>query len=76
MAARISRHHAEEVRKKIQASVIIDRLHKHFDGKLELTRTQIKAAEILLDRSVSKLQTIQGSADDGAHVLRVIHETA
>ena len=52
------------VRQKIQASVLIDRLHKHAEGELEMTPSQIKAAEILLDRSVPKLSQVQHSGDD------------
>lgn len=66
MAARLNRNHSEQVRLKIQASVIIDRLQKHFNGKLELSRDQLKSAEILLDRSVPKLSQIQHTGkDDG-----------
>lgn len=35
-------------RKKIQASQIINRLFSHIQGELELSPTQIKAAEIIL----------------------------
>jgi len=65
MAARINRKHSEDIRKKIQSSVILNRLQKHFNGELELTRTQLKAAEIMLDRSVPKLSQIQHTGDDG-----------
>ena len=59
MAARINRHHTEQVREKIQASVIVDRLHRHHMGELELTATQIKAGTELLDRAVPKLSQVQ-----------------
>lgn len=65
MAARLSKHHSDVVRAKIQASVIIDRLQKHIKGELELSPTQIAAANSLLDRSVAKLQQIQHSGPDG-----------
>ncbi len=65
MAARLNRRHSEEVRSKIQASVLIDRLHKHANGELEMTSTQVKAAETLLDRSVPKLSQIQHTGEDG-----------
>lgn len=65
MAARINRKHSEDIRKKIQASVIIDRFHKHFMGKLDMTPTQIKTGEALLDRSVPKLAQIQHTGADG-----------
>lgn len=63
MAARLNRHHSEEIRQKIQASVIIDRLTKHVNGELELSSTQIAAAQTLLDRSVPKLSQIQHVGD-------------
>jgi hypothetical protein len=65
MAARINKRHSEEIRQKIQASVILDRFHKHFMGKLELTPTQVKVGETLLDRSVPKLSQIQHTGGDG-----------
>jgi hypothetical protein len=64
MAARLSRQHSEQVRQKIQASVIIDRLTKHINGELELSATQVAAANSLLDRSVPKLAQIQHIGDD------------
>lgn len=64
MAARLNRKHSAEVREKIRASVIIDRFQKHFMGELELSMTQIKVGDSLLDRSVPKLSQIQHSGDD------------
>lgn len=63
MAARLNRMHSEQVRAKIQASVIIQRLHSHLMGDLELTASQITAAQTLLDRSVPKLSQIQHTGD-------------
>ena len=68
MPARLNRHHSDMVRQKIQASVILSRLHNHLMGKLELTSTQLKAAEVLLDRSVPKLAQIQHTGPDGGPV--------
>lgn len=68
MAARLNRHHSEEIRQKIQASVIIDRLQKHIMGELEMTATQIQAANSLLDRSVPKLSQIQHVGDETAPI--------
>lgn len=64
MPARLNPHHSDMVRQKIQASVLIDRLTKHASGELEMTATQIRAAEILLDRSVAKLSQIQHTGDE------------
>ena len=75
MAARLNKMHSEQVRAKIQASVLIDRLHKHVMGKLDLTPSQIESAKALLDRSVPKLSQIQHTGEDGGavqHAVRVI----
>jgi hypothetical protein len=63
MAARLNRHHSEEIRQKIQASNIIHRLQQHIDGEVEMSPTQISAAQTLLDRSVPKLSQIQHIGD-------------
>ena len=59
MAARLNRMHSEQVRAKIQASVIIDRFTKCVKGELKLTPVQVSAGTSLLDRSVPKLSQIQ-----------------
>jgi len=68
MAARLNPRHTEMVRQKIQASVVIDRLQKHLKGEVELSATQVRAAEILLDRSVPKLSQIQHTGEGGGPV--------
>ena len=57
MAARLKAHHQEDVRRKIQASQIINRLQDYFMGKVELTQGQVQTAKILLDKSVSNAAT-------------------
>lgn len=64
MPARLNPRHSDMVRQKIQASILIDRLTKHAHGEIEMTNSQIKAAEILLDRAVPKLSHVQHSGDD------------
>lgn len=64
MAARINKMHSEQVRLKIQAANLIQRLQDHAMGDLEMTPTQIQAANSLLDRSVPKLSQIQHVGDD------------
>lgn len=53
MAARLRPRHQEDVRKKIQASKLINLLSEHAEGKREMTSTQVQSAKILLDKSVS-----------------------
>jgi hypothetical protein len=64
MAARINKMHSEQVRMKIQAAVLVDRMQKHALGEIEMTPSQIQAANSLLDRSVAKLSQIQHVGDE------------
>lgn len=65
MAARLRKTHQDDVRKKIQVSQIFNRLKAHFDGKIELTQTQIQSAKLLLDKSVSNAPTEVSGVDGG-----------
>lgn len=68
MAGRpIGSRHQDDVRRKIQASQLINRLQDHVDGKVDLESTQVKAAEILLRKSIPDLSTISGPGEDGEH---------
>lgn len=59
MAGRpINKLHQDDVRKKIQASQLVNRLTDHALGGVELSATQIKAIEILLRKSVPDLSAI------------------
>lgn len=68
MPARLHRFHTEDIRLKIQASNLIVRLQRHVDGEVEMSATQVRAAEALLDRSVPKLSQIQHTGADGGPV--------
>ena len=60
---RLHPRHQDEVRAKIQASQIINRLQNHLDGNVELSTTQVKAAEILLRKSIPDLSATELSTD-------------
>ena len=67
MAARLNKLHQEDIRKKIQASQLINVLQDHALGKTQvLSMTRMKAIEILLRKSVSDLTavTLSGDADN------------
>lgn len=72
MAARLRARHQDEIRQKIQASQLINRLTDHIHGEVELSNSQIKAIEILLKKSVADLSsvTLEGPNDDGSHTIR------
>lgn len=42
-------------REKIKASMLLNRLQDHVEGKVEMTSTQIRAAEILLKKCLPDL---------------------
>jgi hypothetical protein len=53
--------HSERARENIRVSVIIKRLHDHLEGKLEMSASQVRAAEILLRKTVPDLSVIDGN---------------
>lgn len=59
MAARLRLHHQDEVREKIRASQLVNRLQDHAFGKNEMSATQLKAAEVLLRKCVADLSSVQ-----------------
>lgn len=65
MATRLNKLHQEDIRKKIQASQLINVLQNHAlgldDGELSLSR--MKAIEILLRKSVADLSAVTISGD-------------
>ncbi|MBA1364055.1 hypothetical protein [Burkholderia gladioli] len=66
MAARLRKTHQEDVRAKIQASQLINRLQDHALGKLkDLSPTQMRAIEILLKKILPDLGQIQLSNAPG-----------
>lgn len=72
MAARLRAHHQDDVRKKIQASQIINRLQDYFNGKVELSAGQIQSAKILLDKTVSNAPTELSGVDGGPLTVEIV----
>ena len=66
MAARLRKHHQDDVRAKIKVGNIIDRLEKHIAGEIELSPTQVTSARILLDKTVASLSATEHSGPDGS----------
>lgn len=65
MAARLRKTHQEDVRRKIQATQLINLLQDNANGKLkeELSSGRIKSAEILLNKSVASLSNVEHTGD-------------
>ena len=65
MAARLRKTHQDDVRMKIQASQLVNRLTDHALGKVELSSTQVRSIEILLRKSIPDLSNVQLTGEDG-----------
>lgn len=61
MAARKKAWTPEKVRERIRVGVLMRRLQNHALGKVEMTATQLKAAEILLRKAVPDMRAVEHS---------------
>jgi hypothetical protein len=60
----IGKLHQDDIRKKIQASQLINVLQDHaLTGEGEITPTRMKAIEILLRKSIPDLSSVEISGD-------------
>lgn len=73
MAARMKKFHQDDVRAKIQASQLINRLTDHALGIIELKSEQVRSIDILLKKALPDLQSvsIEGAGENGEHILAV-----
>lgn len=63
---------SDEWKSKIQAGMILDRLVKHVNGEIDMSASQIKAADILLKKTIPDLgRTEVTGADGGPQVMTV-----
>lgn len=65
MVKKISKVHSDETRAKIQAGVLIDRLHKCAMGKVILRPEQVRSATALLNKVLPDLKAVELSPGDG-----------
>src|SRR5947207_1423659 len=65
--------HDEETRARIQAAKLIDRLHGHVMGDVDLTAAQVQSARVLLNKSLPDLSnvTLSGDPDNPLQIQRV-----
>lgn len=64
MAARkLKPFHTDEIRAKIQASQLINRLTDHALGAIDLSSTQVRAIEVLLRKAVPDLSAVDLNAN-------------
>lgn len=76
MAKRKQLFHPDEVKKKIQASQLINRLQLNALSEEEfLTAGQIKSIETLLDRVVPKLKAVEHSGTESDGSIGIVFKT-
>ena len=63
MARPIGKRHQDDVRAKIQASQIINRLASAFNGDIELSAVQVNIGKSLLDKVLPDLKAIEHSGE-------------
>jgi len=68
MAARLRLKHQDEVREKIRASQLVNRLEDHVLGQVEMTSTQVSAALGLLKKCVPDLSATELTGEGGGEV--------
>ena len=70
----ITKRQAEGVRAAIQTTNIVQRLQRHINDECEMKPTQIKAAEILLDRVLPRLQAVAVDAGNSIDLMTLLTE--
>jgi len=63
MAARKNLTHDAKTRERIKSSQLINALVKHALGECEMSNTQVRAAEILLRKTIPDLSAIEMSGE-------------
>lgn len=56
---------SDQTRSRIQTSMLLNRLTDHVDGKVEMTNSQVRAADILLRKALPDLQSVEMTGRDG-----------
>jgi hypothetical protein len=68
----------DKFRASIRVALIRNRLMKHFLGELEMSATQIRAAEILISKAIPSLANVEHTGADGGpiQVTRLYYDDA
>jgi hypothetical protein len=71
MSARYTKHQTEACRAKIKTTQLINRLQRHIAGKLDLSPTQVRGIEILLNKTLANLQQAEHTVEVKSYVARL-----
>jgi hypothetical protein len=58
----------DEMRRRIQSTLLLKKLEDHVLNGTEMTQTQLRAAEVLLRKTVPDLTAVQLTGEDGGPV--------
>lgn len=72
MAARVQKELTDKWREKIRLSQIINRLDQCAVGEIEMTKNELKAADMLLKKLVPDLSRTELSGPDGGPVQHTV----
>lgn len=72
MAARLRPRHQDEVREKIRASQLVNRLEDHVLGDVDMKPTQVTAALGLLKKCVPDMTENKTDLDVGGNLLSIL----
>ena len=70
---RVGSLHSEHVRLKIKTAYLVNRLSDFVEGKVEMTREQLKAAEVLLKKTLPDLSAVTVSGDADKPLINEVH---
>jgi len=68
MAARLTKRQAEGAKDAIKTGMLIKRLQDHVLDKEEMTQTQLRAAEILLGKTLPNLKATEHTGEGGGPI--------
>jgi hypothetical protein len=68
---RYTKFQTEACRAKIKTTAIINRITDHLQGKIELSATQVRCAEILLNKTLANLSATEVTGDVATFVMRL-----
>jgi hypothetical protein len=60
---RLNPEHDDRTRAKIQTSQIVNRLMQHANGEINMTSSQVRAAEILLKKTLPDISAVHHSGE-------------
>lgn len=74
MAATLTRRQTDAARDHIKTNRIVEELQKYIDGERKMEPAQVRAAQILLDRTLPCLSatTFLDEAGDALPILRIV----